>query len=231
MIRAVCLFVLFLGLNAKATDPPTSKSEQFTVSLELGKPMTVELGKKCIIRAETSAKKVTWDIPQGVDTVPLDGKSLAVWATPGTYTFRAMVPSGDDVVSKEQILTVVGPRPPPIVDKLVEAVQKAYDQEPSATRAQDKNSLKLVFQSTAASMTDPTAFVATRTVKDLYKFNKAIKDAAIDGRMSKVGAVFETDFATVFPVGTKETYVLTDTDRKNVQDRINQYALTLDQVK
>jgi hypothetical protein len=81
--------------------------------LEVGGPTVVEVGKKCVLKAQTTAKRVTWRVPAGCDTEALDGRRLAVWALPGTYTFVAMVPSGDDVVSIDYVLTVVGPRPPP----------------------------------------------------------------------------------------------------------------------
>lgn len=81
--------------------------------LEVHGPQVVEVGRKIVVQAETTAKKVTWKVPAGCDSVPLDGKRLAVWALPGTYTFTAMVPNGDDVVAVDVVLTVTGPRPPP----------------------------------------------------------------------------------------------------------------------
>lgn len=98
--------VLFLFIAADPVPPATT--------LDLGQPVTVPVGKKCVLEATTSAKKVTWKVPAGCDAMPLDGKRLAVWANPGTYVFTAMVPSGEDVVSKELVLTVVGAQPPPI---------------------------------------------------------------------------------------------------------------------
>jgi len=98
--------VALLSSVALAADPPPPV-------LEVLGPTTVEVGKKCVIKVQTTAKKVTWKIPAGCDAENLDGKRLAVWALPGTYTFVAMVPNGDDVVSIDYVLTVVGPRPPP----------------------------------------------------------------------------------------------------------------------
>ncbi len=99
------LAVCIMGV-ASAADPPASV-------LEANGPTTVEVGKKAIVKVATTAKKVTWKIPAGCDTETLDGKRLAVWALPGTYTFVAMVPNGDDVISVDCVLTVTGPRPPP----------------------------------------------------------------------------------------------------------------------
>lgn len=100
------LVVLVLAGAVRAADPPLPV-------LEVIGPITAEVGKKCVIRVQTTAKKVTWKIPAGCDTENLDGRRLAVWALPGTYTFVAMVPYGDDVVSMDYVLTVTGPRPPP----------------------------------------------------------------------------------------------------------------------
>lgn len=98
--------------EGRGADPVPPKAE--VVEIELGTSVTVELGRKCILTAETKAKKVTWKVPAGVDAMPLDGKRLAVWAKEGRYVFVAMAPSGDEVVSAEVVLTVVGPRPPPV---------------------------------------------------------------------------------------------------------------------
>src|SRR6185436_829666 len=110
-MREACALVVVALLSsvALAADPPPPV-------LEVLGPTTVEVGKKCVIKVQTTAKKVTWKIPSGCDAENLDGKRLAVWALPGTYTFVAMVPNGDDVVSIDYVLTVVGPRPPPPPD-------------------------------------------------------------------------------------------------------------------
>lgn len=84
-----------------------------SVKLEASKLVTVRVGQQCVVTVTTNAKKVTWKTPPGIDALPLDGKRLAVWALEGTYRLTAMVPSGDDVLSTEIILTVTGPRPPP----------------------------------------------------------------------------------------------------------------------
>jgi len=103
----ICLLFLFVTPIFGADPAPKA------VTISQGKPITVEVGKKCILTIETTAKKVTWRAPLGPDTLAIDGKRLAVWATEGVYKFIAQVPSGDDVLSTEVILTVTGPRPPP----------------------------------------------------------------------------------------------------------------------
>lgn len=96
-----------------APPKPAEPVEPPVVTLTADGDITAELGHKAIVAVKTTAKKVTWRIPAGVDTVSLDGRRLAVWAPPGTYVFHAMVPSGDDVIDADVVLTVTGPRPPP----------------------------------------------------------------------------------------------------------------------
>lgn len=106
--------VLFCCSVAVAAEPPPKVDPTTTVKLTPGKPMSVNVGKKCVLTIETTAKKVTWIVPAGADALAIDGKRLAVWADTGIYKFVAQVPSGDDVLSTEVVLTVVGPRPTPI---------------------------------------------------------------------------------------------------------------------
>lgn len=124
------LLALAMVGGSTSADPPASAAPP---TLKVAPALTVEVGKKCVIAAETTAKKVTWSIPPGVDAMPLDGKRLAVWAPPGTYTLRAAVPNGDDVVMAVVTLTVTGPRPPPgPVDPVVPPVveQSPWDNAP-----------------------------------------------------------------------------------------------------
>lgn len=103
--------LLALAASTAAADPPAPPP---AASLEISGSLTVEVGKKCVLTAQTTAKKVTWLAPPGVDVMPLDGRRLACWAPPGSYVLRAMVPNGEDVVSAEVVLQVTGPRPPPV---------------------------------------------------------------------------------------------------------------------
>lgn len=108
--------ILACGLLS-AADPAPPKSDvkvSDAIKLTPGKAQNAVVGKKCIVSVETTAKKVTWRVPDGVDYIALDGKRIAVWADAGVYTLLAAVPSGEDVLTTELVLTVVGPRPPPI---------------------------------------------------------------------------------------------------------------------
>jgi hypothetical protein len=110
-VYSILLFTSAVACAAPASDPTPEPPPG--VLLELAPSVSVEVGRKCVLTATTTAKKVTWSVPPGADAMPLDGRRLAVWAPPGTYVFRAMVPNGDDVVATETVLTVTGPRPPP----------------------------------------------------------------------------------------------------------------------
>lgn len=108
-VAPVLLGAAWLG----AADPPPKADPP---GLKVTGPDSVEVGKKCVLVAETKATKVTWRAPAGVDVLPLDGKRLAVWAPPGTYRLTALVPVGEDVVWVEHVLIVTGhgPQPPPV---------------------------------------------------------------------------------------------------------------------
>lgn len=110
---AVFLASLVTAQLLTAAPPEAAPKTLPAVTLDLGKAVTVEVGKRIILTAKTSAKKVTWQVPPTVDVEHLDGKRLAVWANPGVYVFRAMIPDGDDVIAREVTLTVTGARPPP----------------------------------------------------------------------------------------------------------------------
>ena len=110
MQKILILFLLAASF-ARAGEPLPA-----VVKITPGKPVTVEAGRKCVLVADTTAKKVTWKVPSGVDAESLDGKRMAVWGNPGGYQFIAMIPAGDDVLDTEIILTVTGPRPPPDPD-------------------------------------------------------------------------------------------------------------------
>lgn len=235
---------LLLLLAFAVADPPEPPIPPIPpgTTLELGQPITVPLGKKCILTAETSAKKVTWVVPIGADAMPLDGRRLAVWATPGTYTFTAMVPSGDDVISKEIVLTVVGAIPPPIpipvpvVDPLIAPAQEAFRNAPASlpdsdgvvhTKGADKLEMIAVFRALSNSVNDPLI----KTAKHLYDVNANTMKARLQGRLGGVGTVFATDFGIIFPVQTRESYVLTQVDRDNAKARLLRYATVLEGVK
>jgi hypothetical protein len=99
--------------DRRAATGDAADDSALPLTLDAGEPVTAEVGHRCIVAVKTKAKKVTWRVPSGVETISLDGKRLAVWAPVGVYTFRAMVPNGEDVLDVEIVLTVTGPRPPP----------------------------------------------------------------------------------------------------------------------
>lgn len=230
-LASVACLLLFATFAAPAADSPIRVPDApavQSVTIELGGPVTVELGKKCVLTAETTAKKVTWKVPAGADAIPLDGKRLAVWAPPGTYTFVAMAPSGDDVVSQEVVLTVTGARPPPSpVDTLAKAAQAAYDADPSPTKSLDKAAMTAVFTVLAGQMDAPEI----KTAKNLFDFNKNTMFARLGGRLGGVGTVFATDFGTIFPPNTRESYILTQSDRAAAKVKLTTYAKILSEVK
>lgn len=110
-MRLSLIFLLLISGIGFTADPMVPKVPD-AVKLVPGKAMSSLIGKKCIVKVETTAKKVTWKIPSGIDAVSV-GNDLHVWATEGVYTLTAQVPSGDDVLSTDVVLTVIGPRPPP----------------------------------------------------------------------------------------------------------------------
>lgn len=112
-LASLALLSVLCGGLVAADPPPKVDPKADVVKLVPGKPVSAIVGKKCVLTIDTTAKKVTWKVPEGVDTLQIDGKRLAVWADVGVYKLVAMVPAGDDVLSTEVVLTVIGPRPPP----------------------------------------------------------------------------------------------------------------------
>ncbi len=148
-----------------ADDPPPKPSDGVTLVAE--KSITADLGRKCIVDVKTSAKKVTFQVPAEVDFITLDGKRIACWALPGSYTIRAMVPSGDDVISTEIVLTVTGARPPPPpVDQLVKDLQAAYDADTSATKRKDIADLTEVMAGCVATAKKGGKVKVTKDLQD-----------------------------------------------------------------
>lgn len=161
-----------------APPKPAEPVEPPAVTLVADDDVTAELGHKAIVAVKTTAKKVTWRIPTGVDTVSLDGRRLAVWAPPGTYVFHAMVPNGDDVLDASVVLTVTGPRPPPgpgpvdppkppvdppaPADPYAAALQAAYDAAPDPDKS-DKLDRYALFVSIVLKPADPNATSALDT--------------------------------------------------------------------
>lgn len=179
-MRLATVLGLILCSAAIAADPPP-KTDTTLVS---GKAVTVDLGKRCVVEVTTNAKKVTWKVPADVEYYLLDGKKIACWALPGTYTLTAMVPSGDDVLSTEVVLTVTGARPPPPpVDQLVKDLQAAYDADTSATKKDDIGKLQEVM---AGCVPSAKAGGKMKTTKDLQDGVHAVTELVIPGRLKGV---------------------------------------------
>jgi len=154
-----------LATVAFAADPVPPPKPTDTVTLKDAKPVTAAVGRKCLIEVETTAKKVTWKIPAEVDTVTLDGRRLAVWALPGTYTLTAMVPSGDDVLSVDVTLTVTGDVPAPVVPAINKAVRDAYAADTSANKAELAKKLAGLYRAAGTVTVKDTSI---KTYFDLY---------------------------------------------------------------
>lgn len=219
------LILLLVVAVADPPEPPIQPSPP-AATLELGQPVTVAVGQKCVLVAETTAKKVTWKTPAGADSLSLDGKRLAVWAIPGTYTFTAMVPSGDDVISKEIILTVTGPRPPPIdpiTDALLAPAQAAYSLDTSATKAADRVLLMNTYKALAAGLGTVT------TAGELATLIEKTREARIDGRLATVRVIFGKEFDTLIP--KLASTVLTAEHKAKASSELNRYAAILEVIK
>lgn len=184
-MRLASVLLLAFSAGVFAADPiPPADTPIPAASLDAGKAVTVDLGKKCIITATTTAKKVTWRAPEGVEFVALDGKRIAVWALPGTYTLQAMIPSGDDVITSDVVLTVTGARPPPPpVDELTKQLQAAYDADTSPTKKDDLGKLQEVMAGCVAAAKSGGK---VRVTKDLQDGVHSVTELVIPGRLKGV---------------------------------------------
>ena len=227
MYRVSLLAVLLVSSACASPPEPIPPG----TTLELGQPITVPVGKKCILTAETTAKKVTWITPPGADAMPLDGRRLAVWATPGTYTFTAMVPSGDDVISKEIVLTVTGAIPPPIpipvpvVDPLIALAQLAYTSDPSPTKAADKVGLSTVFTILADAANAPEI----KTAKNLFDVVHGSIQNRLGDRLKPVRTIVGAELNKILP--TNQLSELTQKNRDDARAQFLRFAEILDKVK
>ncbi len=231
-MRTAFRIVLMVGLwsaTLQAADPPKVDPTP-VITIKDAKPVTAEVGKKCILTVDTSAKKVTWRTPDGVDSIALDGKRLAVWALPGVYTLTAMVPSGDDVVSVDVVLTVTGSVVTPPINVGLKALQDAYDAEPAtvttadgttATKADDKVKLIAVYRASAAGLGD------LKTNTDVFTAIKKTTEARIDGRLTKVRGVVNAEFAKFMPKAGNT--VLTDAEKIQASATLTTFAKLLEE--
>jgi len=106
--------------------------------------LSAESGRITIIRVETTAKKITWDIPSGFDTDSNDGgKKLVIVAIPtlpsGTYVLKALAAIADDVVVSRCEITITGAPSPPIppqpADPLVSDLQRLYTADTNVNKS------------------------------------------------------------------------------------------------
>ncbi len=180
------LLALLLVAPAWATEPKQPDPLPASLTVNDSKPVTVEVGHKCVLTATTGAKKVTWKIPAGVETLAIDGKRLAVWATEGTYTFQAAVPNGDDVILAEIVLTVTGPRPPPAPpDAFVKALQDAWALETPADKARIAD-LAAIYRVSATKPSGTIYLAANDTGKKVHDVFKSARDAFMQGALPNV---------------------------------------------
>ncbi len=180
--------VLLLAFAAPLAAQPPKVDPATTIAAV--KPVTVDLGKKCIVEVTTTAKKVTWKCPAEVEFIALDGKRIACWALPGTYTLTAMVPSGDDVLSTEVVLTVSGARPPPPpVDELVKSLQAAYDADTSATKKKDIADLQEVMAGCVATAKKGGKVKVTKDLQDgVHSVTGLVIQDRLMGVRTQIGA-------------------------------------------
>jgi hypothetical protein len=228
-MHSILLLASAVACSAPASDPTPEPPPG--VLLELAPSVSVEVGRKCVLTATTTAKKVTWSVPPGADAMPLDGRRLAVWAPPGTYTFRAMVPNGDDVVATETVLTVTGPRPPPIppvppvVDPLIAVLQAAYDVDPSPTKSADKVALTAVFRVLAETASAPEVV----TAKQLFDLTSNSITNRIGDRLKTVRAACGTELGKVLPA--TPSVALTQQNRDDYKKQTTRFADILGGIK
>ena len=126
--------------NLTAQQPPQPASPLKLIPEKL----SIDSGRLTIIRVETTAKKVTWDLPVGFDTDANDGgKKLIIVAIPtlpaGTYTIKAWAAIADEVVGSTCLITITGAPSPPIppqpVDPLIADLQRLYAADANPAKA------------------------------------------------------------------------------------------------
>lgn len=181
LLYATVAGLLACGLLSGADPAPKTPDG---VTIETVQSVTADLGKKCVVEVKTTAKKVTWRLPPGVDSLTLDGKRLAVWALPGTYTIRAQVPSGDDVVEVDVLVTITGDLPTPApTDQLVKDLQAAYNADTGATKKDDIGKLAEVM---LGSVPSAKAGGKVKMTGDLQAGVHQVTELVIPGKLKGV---------------------------------------------
>jgi hypothetical protein len=172
-------------------------------SLKLPPKLESKRDRMIGVKAGGSAKRITWEIPAGVDFQPkpanmppeapsplrveMDAATvLMLCAAPGTYKLRAFAAISDSVVFAETTLTVIGdpaPQPPPAPPKPVDppAPSDAFKVEllklfTDATSEERKQGLTLAscYRKAAKEALDP----ANATLDDVLRLISLCLDAA-----------------------------------------------------
>lgn len=208
------------------------------------------------VKAGTAAKRVTWEIPAGVDWQPkpadykppeqpaavkveLDaGAMLFFTAGPGEYRIRAYAAVAESVAFAEMILAVTGdappkppdppkpPEPPAPLDAFKVDLLKLFAAEPDVANRKAQAATLAAVYKLAASETADKSYA---TFEDLA----TVIAAAIDGAkglgpnaLPSVRKRVRDEFATVFPDGSVE---LTDAARKKAGDVYARAAAALEE--
>ena len=203
---AYLALVLATPLLTRAADPPIPPPVVVQVKIDTVSPVTAEVGKKCVVEVKTTAKKVTWRIPEGVDSIALDGKRLAIWALPGTYTLTALVPNGDDVALADVTVTITGGVPGPAPNAFLAELKAAY--------AKDTGTNKAVLLGKLASL---YRAAGTVTVKDPSV--KTYFDLFSDVSTANAAQMGQTDLQNIRTVIAKRLDATLPTDKKTPIDR------------
>jgi hypothetical protein len=191
LLYAAVAGLLACGLLS-GSDPAPAPKPSDAVTIETVQPVTADLGKKCVVEVKTTAKKVTWRLPAGIDSVPLttDGKKLAVWAMPGSYTLMAYAPSGDDVVVADVLVTITGTAPTPgPVDQLLKDLQAAYNADTGATKKDDIAKLAEVMAGSVASAKSGGKVKMTADLQNgVHQVTELVIPGKLKGVRSQIGA-------------------------------------------
>lgn len=212
---------LFVGVATAADPIPKSSDAPPIITLDAGKAVTAPVGKKCVVEVKTTAKKVTWRLPEGIDSIALDGKRLAVWAVPGEYLLRAQVPNGEEVLEVDVKVTITGNVVTPPVDDTLKNLQAAYNSEPAVTRADDKAKLIAVYRVAAAGLGD------LKTAGEVFTVIHNTTESRIADRLTKVRGVLNAEFDSFMP--KPATTVLTAAQKAQAKSILTNYAKLLEE--
>lgn len=207
--------LLAASLLAKGADPiPKSdvNPAAVTITIDSTSPVTADVGKKCVVTVKTSAKKVTWRFPAGVDAIPLtaDGKSLGVWALPGSYSLTALAPNGEDVVLADVTVTITGSVGPPTPASTLNAdVKAAYlsDSTDGVTKASLASKLAKLYRASASD-----SFLKK------YKADTTWYEVFTDVSLANAGQMGQTDLQGVRLVISKYLDSRLPTDKQTRLD-------------